>query len=369
MSFSGDLHTMALPDILEWVARHAKTGTLQVQYRSTQKRMTFRQGTIYSSWSNDPRETLGQALIREGLITEEELFKALLRQEQQGRLLGAILVSEGHLTGEQLKRALRMKAEELVYDLFLWPDGRFAFDEGAFPRDVLINLEMDVSTVLVEGARRVREWQVIRSRFPSTAVTFRLQASQGGGERLEDARERQLLALATAGKSLAEISLETRRSEFDTASGLFSLCERGILAVDQMAEEPLGTDLVGAIGELLKLAEQRFEEKRYDAALEAYEEVLSLDRLNQTAKKGLLAIGEARKRVRLLKRVPLDKVPVLRKSPSALTQERFDPQEGFVLSRVNGQWDVQSILKLCPIPEEEALLIFARLLDRKVIDL
>jgi hypothetical protein len=36
---------------------------------------------------------------------------------------------------------------------------------------------------------------------------------------------------------------------------------------------------------------------------------------------------------------------------------------------VNGQWDVQSILKLCPMGEEEALLIFARLLDRGVIEL
>jgi hypothetical protein len=52
-----------------------------------------------------------------------------------------------------------------------------------------------------------------------------------------------------------------------------------------------------------------------------------------------------------------------------LTRENFDSQEGFVLSRVNGEWDVQSILKLCPMAEEDALLIFARLLERKVIDL
>jgi hypothetical protein len=54
---------------------------------------------------------------------------------------------------------------------------------------------------------------------------------------------------------------------------------------------------------------------------------------------------------------------------ASLTQENFDPQEGFVLSRINGQWDVQSILKLCPMSEEDALLIFARLLQRKVVEL
>ena len=52
-----------------------------------------------------------------------------------------------------------------------------------------------------------------------------------------------------------------------------------------------------------------------------------------------------------------------------LSQQKFDHQEGFVLSRINGQWDVRSILKLCPMAEEEALMIFVRLVDRKVIQL
>ena len=52
-----------------------------------------------------------------------------------------------------------------------------------------------------------------------------------------------------------------------------------------------------------------------------------------------------------------------------MTKLSFSPHEGFVLSRVNGQWDVQSILKLCPMGEDEAMLIFARLLDRKLISL
>jgi hypothetical protein len=53
----------------------------------------------------------------------------------------------------------------------------------------------------------------------------------------------------------------------------------------------------------------------------------------------------------------------------ALSQQHFDPQEGFVLSRINGQWDVRSLLKLVPMPEDEVLLIFSRLLERQVIDL
>jgi len=36
---------------------------------------------------------------------------------------------------------------------------------------------------------------------------------------------------------------------------------------------------------------------------------------------------------------------------------------------VNGQWDIRSILKLCPLPEKDVLLIFSRLIDRGLIEL
>ena len=113
----------------------------------------------------------------------------------------------------------------------------------------------------------------------------------------------------------------------------------------------------------------RLKEGRFDAALDAYERVLLLDGVNQAAKKGLLAVTEARRKAKAAQKIPLDKVPVLRLGAMALAQQHFDPQEGFVLSRINGQWDVRSILKLCPMPEDDTLVIFGRLLDRKVIDL
>src|SRR5579872_910711 len=97
MSLIGNLRTMSLPDILQWIATGKKTGTLHLDRRSIQKRVMFREGLIATSWSNDPRESLGQFLIREGRVTEEQLFKALLRQEEEGKLLGLILIESGHL--------------------------------------------------------------------------------------------------------------------------------------------------------------------------------------------------------------------------------------------------------------------------------
>jgi hypothetical protein len=366
MSLAGNLRTMSLPDILQWISVGQKTGTLHVERRSVKKRIVVREGLIFSSWSNDPRESLGQFLIRERFVTEEQLFKALLAQEEKGRLLGSILTSEGVLEEEDLRLALHAKATETIYDLFLWPEGQFEFKEGEFPHDVLISFEMPVTPVILEGIRRVDEWARIREVFPTMETTLKLK---GDSHAVEDPLERQLLGLAAAGKTLAEMSLEMRRSEFDVAELAHRLHLRGALSADQTRDDAKSPDPIGAIQGLLALAYQRLQEKRYDAAINAYEEVLGLDRLNQHAKKGLIAAIEARSREKAVKAIPLAKVPVLNMDLIALTKENFDPHEGFVLSRVNGEWDVQSILKLCPMAEEDALLIFARLLERKAIAL
>ncbi len=367
MGLSGNLRTMDLPEILQWISSGRKTGTLHLERRSVQKRIFFQGGVIHTSWSNDPRESLGQFLIRERLVTEEQLFRALLKQETEGRLIGSILMADGLLSEADLRRSLQAKAEETIYDLFLWPEGKFEFKDGEVPANVTVFIDVDVTGVIMEGVRRVDEWQRMKEVLPSMSVTFRVMIRH---ELPGNAVEREALKLASLDKSLAEISLELRRSEFETACAMFELHRRGIVQVDSVGKEATAAaDLVGTIKDLLSVANQRLSERRYDAALRAYEEVLAIDRLNQHAKKGLIALMDSRSKDRALRTVPLDKVPTLLMDMRTLTRENFDPQEGFVLSRVNGEWDVRSILKLCPMAEEDALLIFARLLERKVIGL
>jgi hypothetical protein len=365
MSLTGNLRTMPLTDILQWASTGQKSGTLHLERRVVEKRIVFFEGLITTSWSNDPRESLAQFLMRDRLVTEEQLFRAMLQQEETGAPLGSILIGEHRISEDQLKHALRVKIEETIYDLFLWPEGRFEFREGEGVEEALVQTELPVTQVVLEGIRRTDEWLRIREVLPSTRSTFKMV----GAPSVEDPLERQLLGLVASGKTLVAITMEMRRSEFETASLLAGLLGRGLIAVDDPGVEQTPQDTVAAIRTLLKEAYQSLQARRYDEALQAYEEVLGHDRLNQHAKKGLVAVAEARRRDRAVKGLPRDQVPVLLVDMVALVKENLEPLEGFVLSRVNGEWDVQSILKLCPIPEDDALQIFTRLIDRKIIAL
>jgi hypothetical protein len=365
MTFGGDLRTFDPFDALQWVVARRKSGLLRLTRRSTRKALGFLDGTLSSSSSNDPRETIGQLLVRDGLIGEEALFRALLKQESDRRRLGELLVSDGLLTQEQVTQALRATCEAQVYDVFLWPDGSFEFDDSQTPPSAG-RLALDLRPLLEEGRHRRELWAQLRRRFPSSDLTLRLLADPVG---VKDPTLRQVVDLAAWGKTLAAISLETRRSEYDTALLVAALCDEGVLAVDRVAEGASESDPVGHMLALLAGAQARLAEGRFDAALESFERVLAIDSLNQAAKKGLVAVGEARRRAKAASKVPVERVPLLRLTAVALAQQQFSPEEGFVLSRINGQWDVRSILKLCPMPDEDTLLIFSRLLERQVIEL
>jgi len=294
MSLSGNLRAPGLADVLRRLAADHKTGVLRVERSPFEKRIVFQDGRIFSSWSNDPRDSFGKFLVRDGAVTEDQLFEAQLRQLQGGRLIGNILLADGQLTEARLQAVLLTKAEETVYDIFLWPDGWFDFDESEFPKDVHIHIDLDVGSVLLEGARRVHEWVQIRTFFPHhLRTTFRVTGEPGDG----DIQERRALSLAAASKSLAQISVEMNWTEFETAVKFLDLHAREIVALGPPAPERPEAVRLSDVPALLARGYRELQDGHLEEAAQLYESILALDRLNLHAKKGLVAVNESRRRV------------------------------------------------------------------------
>ena len=155
MSLSGNLKTMDLAEVLQWVTLGRKTGTLTFIKEKTKNHIFFKQGKIISSRSNDPTKQLGHFLLFQGKINEVQLKRALEIQLQTRVHLGKILVQEGHATREDIEKALRGRTEEVIYDLFLWEEGLFHFTANSFNLDELILIDVDVNSIIFEGVRRV----------------------------------------------------------------------------------------------------------------------------------------------------------------------------------------------------------------------
>jgi len=329
MRLAGNLNTTPIGDVLHPVADARRTGVLHIERSPVLTKIVFREGRIFSSWSNDPRESLAKFLVRDGRVTEDQLFQAQLRQGEEGRLIGSILVSVGLMSEEHLQAVLRTKIEETIYDLFLWPEARFEFRDGEFPTDVHIHVEMEVAEVLLEGARRIHEWVRVRKFLPSLLrTTFHVL-----GEASRDPSERRAMSLAAAGKSLAEISVEMHLTEFETATRFVDLMSRGVVGVGPAAGERPGAVSLREVPELLARGYQKLQAGHHDEAVQIYESILTLDRLNFHAKKGVQSALEARRQERLRQAQADSGAPMPELSPNEATLVvTGGPWHGTVLS-------------------------------------
>ena len=157
MGITGNLQTMALPELLQWLAEGRKTGTLRITNGETEKKVYFFEGRVISTSSTDPKEHLGHFLLSHGYLNETELAQAVEMQESNKMLLGKILTTIGVIKEEELDRMLRLKSEESLYDLFSWPEAEFTFLEAELPEGTLVPMDLDVTSLVLRGTQRVDE--------------------------------------------------------------------------------------------------------------------------------------------------------------------------------------------------------------------
>src|SRR5450759_1770394 len=229
MAITGNLRTMQLSDLLQWLSMGQKTGTLLVHGSPGEKRIYFDQGRIISSSSTVEREYLGHFLVAHGYITEEELTRAMEVQEESKILLGKILVMIGAISEEDLAVILRLKAAETIYDIFLWNEGAFAFVDGNLPQLPMVPISIDVTGLVMEGLRRFDEWSRIRTRIGSHREIPAIVAPID----LDTLSERERLVLKTI-DGVRSIVFRTSRSRSLNVSRSIGATIAGISRCDPM---------------------------------------------------------------------------------------------------------------------------------------
>ena len=205
--------------------------------------------------------------------------------------------------------------------------------------------------------------------FPSRLSTF--ESDHAAVAKATDLSEedQRVLELVERGMNMAEISLELHAVEFYAASRLLELHNRKLVAVkDSPAEIDFDTQ-VKELREKLETGASLYSAGDYQKALERFQAALEIDPQNKHATLFKIKIEAILDDLDEVSEIPTDAVPRLKVTLTELSKLDLDPQEGFVLSRVNGEWDVDSIMKICPMIEQDVLLIFKRLLDNELIDL
>ena len=360
---------MQLSELLQWLSLGMKTGTLLIEGHGVEKRIYFSNGRIASSSSSDQREYLGHFLVSHGYITEEELKMAMEVQEESSILLGKILVMINAISETDLLRLMRKKAEESIFDVFLWEEGGFEFVDGDLPDSKMVPLSLDVTGIIMEGLRRYDEWQRIRLAVPDNSVIPRIIQPLTLEELSE--QEKLIVPYIDGLRTVEEIALQTHNAEFNVARLVFEGLRNETMTISESDAGARRIVAVGAnAGDEVEHFLQRGRARLKDDPQTAYRMFKVASDLDPSDGRATEAIREAEREIKAALQkdgVAGDKVPELAIPAADLTERSFSPHEGFVLSRINAQWDVKSIMQISPIRELEVLMIFQKLLKDGVI--
>ncbi|MBI4392047.1 MAG: DUF4388 domain-containing protein [candidate division NC10 bacterium] len=168
MGLSGRLEQLGLPDVFQILHLSKKSGRLALTRREGAGMIIFRHGQILYAASDSVRDTLGNILVTQKALTEQQLLTALEEHHSgpEGKRLGTILVERGWITQEVLERAVREQIERVIHEFLTWETGFFRFeplelaDEGEITVDVqdfLLRSGLNPENVLLDGLKLLGE--------------------------------------------------------------------------------------------------------------------------------------------------------------------------------------------------------------------
>jgi len=234
MSLSGNLKTVAFPDILQLLATGKQSGILECKTSARQKEVAFREGNIiFASSVNSSEDLLGNMLLKRGKISKTDLERAITLHKQTGRQLGTTLIDMNLFDKEEIAACLKMQIEEIVYNLFSWKEGTFAFHENAMPKNAPFLTELSTMNVIMEGTRRIDEWLEIQKVLPPDDVLLRIcKAPKTPQEEIVlSVDEFRILSLINGERTVPQLIDVSPMGEFVTCRAIYSLIVNGLVEV------------------------------------------------------------------------------------------------------------------------------------------
>ncbi|HWQ36381.1 MAG TPA: DUF4388 domain-containing protein [Blastocatellia bacterium] len=242
LKICGSLQEQSLPDVMRQIYIGRRTGELLVIRDRVRRRVFFEMGRAIFATSNRRGDRLGALLVRRGDITPA-VFEMVDGMIPHGKRFGGMLVEMGLITEEQLNKAVREQILSIIYSLFECTRGDFEFTSRAtasVPED--LKLELSMADLILEGVGRIRDLAVVRRGMgdlnrliaPSPDPLLRLQQAS------LKPHEQDLLGQITEPTDLLGLLVFSQHPAADTIRALYGLISAGFLTwVSAQAAAPL----------------------------------------------------------------------------------------------------------------------------------
>lgn len=233
MPLRGELQSVDLAHVLQMLVLNQKAGTLEIVHEGARRPLWFTSAGILVPHEAD---LLGhravQSLVRRGILTGDQVKRARHNMSVLKKDLPETLVEMKCISEEDRIRAFRGMLEEDAYELFFLKDGSFEFrdelPDAAASYDP--RLALSANGVIMEAARRIDEWEYIRTLVASEGdILDRVQPYDELTEEEKDGEGKAVYEAIDGVRNVAGIISVTHMPRFQVFRKLAILVDSGVV--------------------------------------------------------------------------------------------------------------------------------------------
>ncbi|MCB8944101.1 MAG: DUF4388 domain-containing protein [Ardenticatenaceae bacterium] len=231
MALKGNLSDFTTTQLLNLINLARKTGTLVIQGHDTAN-MSFREGKLIYAYMGKGESNLAIVLQSAGKLSEEQ--SRIIQTRARGtsdKQLGHMLIQAGYVTQGDIIQSVRQYVLDIVYKLFTWADGQFRFDANILPSSDRITIPIDLESVIMEGSRRMKEWEVLQEELPDLDVALRF--TDRPDARLHNVNltveEWRVVSFINPRNTIQQIARANNLSDFEIRRIVYGMLQAGLV--------------------------------------------------------------------------------------------------------------------------------------------
>lgn len=233
MALKGNLRDFSTTQLLNLINLARKTGTLTIQHSGESAHMSFREGKlIYAYMGDSDNNHLATILQHSGKLSAEQA--QIIQAHAEGKSdkqLGHLLITAGRVTQNDIIQSVRQNVLDIVYRLFTWVEGVFRFEANKLPSPGHITIPIDLESVIMEGSRRLKEWEVLQEELPDLDVS--LQFTDRPDARLRNinltVEEWRVVSFVNPRNTIRQIAKANNLSEFEIRRIVYGMLQAGLV--------------------------------------------------------------------------------------------------------------------------------------------
>ena len=231
MALKGNLRDFSTAQLLNLISLARKTGTLTIE-GSQVAHMSFREGKLIYASLGENSNSLAYVLQNAGILSEEQGHVIQTRAKGTGdKQLGHLLIQAGYVTQSDIIQSVRKYILDVVYKMFTWAEGLFRFDANQIPPPDRITVPIDLESVIMEGSRRIKEWERLQEELPNLDVSLRFASRPNARLRNINltVEEWRVVSFVSPQNTVRQIAAAVNLNEFQIRRIVYGLLQAGLV--------------------------------------------------------------------------------------------------------------------------------------------